>query len=56
MTRVLITISAGCEMDRNYHVFQDGRLAREEGSLTVRTDDDIHRLPVENVGALYFHG
>jgi CRISPR-associated protein Cas1 len=43
-------------MDRNYHVFQDGRLAREEGSLTVRTDDDIHRLPVENVGALYFHG
>lgn len=43
-------------MERNYHVFQNGRLEREQNSLLVRTDDDRHPLPVENVGALYFHG
>jgi CRISPR-associated protein Cas1 len=44
-------------MDKNYHLFKNGQLSREDDTLAVRTEDDeLHHLPVENVAALYFHG
>lgn len=44
-------------MDENYHLFKNGRLEREDDTLAVRTEDgELHHLPVENVGALFFHG
>lgn len=44
-------------MDKNYHLFKNGSLTREDDTLAVRTeDDDLHHLPVENVAALFFHG
>lgn len=44
-------------MDKNYHLFQNGTLTREDDTLAVRTEDgNLHHLPVENVAAVFFHG
>lgn len=44
-------------MDKNYHLFKNGTLNREDDTLSVRTEDsDLHHLPVENVAAVFFHG
>jgi CRISPR-associated protein Cas1 len=44
-------------MDRNYHVFSNGRLERHEDTLRLVTEDgDKKHLPVENAEAVYLHG
>jgi len=44
-------------MDKNYHVFSDGRIERQEDTIRLVTDDgDKKYLPVENVEALFLHG
>jgi CRISPR-associated protein Cas1 len=44
-------------MDRNYHVFSDGRIERNEDTLRVVTEDgDKKPFPVENVEAVFLHG
>lgn len=41
----------------NHHVFADGELSRQEGTLRIDTlDEEIKYLPVESVDALYLHG
>lgn len=41
----------------NHHVFADGELSQQEGTLRIDTlDGDIKYLPVESVDALYLHG
>jgi CRISPR-associated protein Cas1 len=41
----------------NHHVFADGNLRRNEGTLRINTlDGRTKHLPVENVDALYLHG
>jgi len=44
-------------MDRNYHVFSNGRLERREDTLRLVTEDGENKpMPVENVEAVYLHG
>ncbi len=44
-------------MDRNYHVFSDGRLERNNDTVRLVTDDGEKKyLPVENAEALFVHG
>jgi len=44
-------------MDRNYHVFSDGRLERYNDTLRLVTDDDEKKyVPVENAEAVFLHG
>jgi len=44
-------------MDKNYHLFKNGTLGREDDTLAVRTEEgDLHHLPVENVAAVFCHG
>jgi CRISPR-associated protein Cas1 len=44
-------------MDRNYHVFSDGRLERHEDTLRLVTEDgDKKHVPIEHAEALYLHG
>jgi CRISPR-associated protein Cas1 len=44
-------------MDRNYHVFSNGRLERREDTLRLVTEDDEKKhVPVENAEAIYLHG
>lgn len=44
-------------MDRNYHIFSDGRLEQNEDTLRVVTDDGEKKpFPVENVEAVFLHG
>jgi len=41
----------------NHHIFADGELSRNEGTLRIDTlDGDTEYLPVESVDALYLHG
>lgn len=44
-------------MDRNYHVFSDGRLERHNDTVRLITlDDETKYLPIEKAEALYLHG
>lgn len=41
----------------NHHVFADGELARNEGTLRIETlEGDTEYLPVESIDTLYLHG
>jgi CRISPR-associated protein Cas1 len=41
----------------NHHIFADGELSRNEGTLRIDTlDGDTEYLPVESVDSLYLHG
>jgi len=41
----------------NHHIFADGELSRNEGTLRIDTlEGDTEYLPVESVDALYLHG
>jgi len=41
----------------NHHIFADGELSRNEGTLRIDTlDGDTKHLPIESVDALYLHG
>jgi len=44
-------------MDRNYHVFSDGRLERNDDTLRLVTEDgDKKYVPVKNAEAFFLHG
>lgn len=45
-------------MDRNYHVFSDGRLERSDDTLRLVPDDDGDKqyIPIENAEAFFLHG
>ena len=44
-------------MDRNYHVFSDGKLERKDDTLRVITEDGEKKyVPVEQAEAVYLHG
>lgn len=44
-------------MDRNYHIFSNGRLERHEDTLRLVTEDgEKKHLPVENAEAIFLHG
>lgn len=44
-------------MDRNYHVFSNGRLERHQDTLRLVTEgDEKKHIPVENAEAVYLHG
>jgi len=44
-------------MDRNYHVFSDGRLERNDDTLRLVTEDDEKKyIPIENAEAFFLHG
>jgi CRISPR-associated protein Cas1 len=44
-------------MDRNYHIFSNGRLERHEDTLRLVTEDgEKKHIPVENAEAVYLHG
>jgi CRISPR-associated protein Cas1 len=44
-------------MDRNYHVFSNGRLERREDTLRlVAEDGEKKHIPIENAEAIYLHG
>lgn len=44
-------------MDRNYHIFSNGRLERHEDTLRLVTEDEEKKhLPVENAEAVFLHG
>lgn len=41
----------------NHHIFADGELSRNEGTLRIDTlDGDTEYLPIESVDSLYLHG
>lgn len=44
-------------MDRNYHIFSDGRIERTDDTVRVVTEDgDKEYLPVEHAEAVFLHG
>jgi len=44
-------------MDRNYHVFSDGRIERTDDTVRVVTDEGESKyIPIENTEAVYLHG
>lgn len=44
-------------VNRNYHIFSNGRLKRKEDTLRLDTEEgEIKHLPVENAEALFLHG
>lgn len=44
-------------MDKNYHVFSNGRLERQDDTLRLVTDDGEKKyLPIENAEAIFLHG
>jgi len=44
-------------MDRNYHVFSDGRIERKDDTVRIVTDGDEKKyVPIENAEALFMHG
>lgn len=44
-------------MDRNYHIFSDGRIRRKDNTLCfVGEDDEKSYIPIENVEAVFLHG
>ncbi|MFB6125683.1 MAG: type I-B CRISPR-associated endonuclease Cas1b [Halolamina sp.] len=44
-------------MDRNYHVFSDGRIERNEDTIRLVTEDgEKKHIPVEHAEAVFLHG
>lgn len=44
-------------MDRNYHIFSDGRIEQQDDTARVVTDDgDSDYLPIEHAEAVFLHG
>lgn len=43
-------------MDRNYHVFSDGRLERSDDTLRLVTEEEKKHIPVEHAEAIFLHG
>ncbi|AFZ74580.1 type I-B CRISPR-associated endonuclease Cas1b [Natronobacterium gregoryi] len=44
-------------MDKNYHVFSDGRIERTDDTVRVVTDDGEKKyVPIENANAFFLHG
>lgn len=44
-------------MDRNYHVFSDGRIERKNDTVRLVTEDGEKKyIPIENADALFLHG
>jgi len=44
-------------MDRNYHVFSDGRIERQNDTVRLVTEDGEKKfLPIENAEAIFLHG
>ena len=44
-------------MDKNYHIFSDGRIERSEDTVRLETDDgEKKHIPVEHAEAIYLHG
>lgn len=44
-------------MDKNYHVFSDGRIERSEDTIRLVTDDgEKKHIPIEHAEAVYLHG
>jgi len=44
-------------MDRNYHVFSNGRVERKDDTVRLVTEDDEKKyIPVENAEAVFLHG
>lgn len=44
-------------MDRNYHVFSDGRLERRENTVRLVTEDEeTNHIPIEHAEAIFLHG
>lgn len=44
-------------MDKNYHVFSDGRIERHNDTVRLVTEDDEKKyLPIENAEAVFLHG
>ncbi len=44
-------------MDRNYHIFSDGRIERKDDTIRLVTEDDEKKyVPIENAEAFYLHG
>ncbi|WP_128905472.1 type I-B CRISPR-associated endonuclease Cas1b [Halorubrum amylolyticum] len=44
-------------MDRNYHVFSDGRIERNDDTIRIVTDEGEKKyVPVENAEAVFLHG
>lgn len=44
-------------MDRNYHVFSNGRLERQDDTLRLVTEDGEKKyIPIENAEAIFLHG
>jgi CRISPR-associated protein Cas1 len=44
-------------MDRNYHVFSNGRLERSNDTVRLVTDEDEKKyIPIENAEAVFLHG
>lgn len=44
-------------MDKNYHLFSDGRIERHEDTLRLVTESGEKKfIPVENAEAIYLHG
>lgn len=44
-------------MDRNYHVFSNGRLERQDDTLRLVTEDDEKKfIPIEHAEAIFLHG
>lgn len=57
MRTVHSTTFAGCNMRKNYYVFNDGELKREDNTIYLRTKDGEKKpLPVKKVGALHLLG
>lgn len=44
-------------MDRNYHIFSDGRIERKDDTVRLVTDDGEKKyIPIENAEAFFLHG
>lgn len=44
-------------MDRNYHIFSDGRIERQDDTARVITEDgETEYLPIEHAEAVFLHG
>lgn len=43
-------------MDRNYHVFSNGRLERADDTLRLVTDDEKKHIPIAHAEAVFLHG
>jgi len=44
-------------MDKNYHIFSDGRIERKDDTVRVVTEDEEKKyIPIENAEAVFLHG